>query len=375
MPIDTVEALVVDAGPRPWLFVEIRTTDGVVGVGEGSQSRVDRGVVTHVERLASRLRGRDPQDAVNSLVASLATDEFAGRASHAATSATEQALWDVIGKQLGVPCWRLFGGRVRDRVRAYANLALATASDHPDAFAHAAARAVAAGFSAIKIYPLGNFAGRDAHAGHRRGSNGVAIRAAVSRVRAARDAVGPDVDVLIDCSWSLRDADAVALATLLDDLGPYWLEEPFPGSDPQQLRDFRRRVNTRVAAGEQSLRPQAFRRLLEHRAVDVVMPDVKWVGGISTARAVAQMADAWDVEVSPHNMSGPIATAASAVVAGTSRATELLELPFADDEIADLLVGGDGVQLDQGHVVLDERPGLGVGWDPAAARRLGPPRT
>jgi galactonate dehydratase len=157
------------------------------------------------------------------------------------------------------------------------------------------------------------------------------------------------------------------LAALAHDYDLYWVEEPYAGSDPKRLRELATRlVRGRVAAGEQLHGRRGFGPLLQPPAVDVVMPDVKWIGGISEARAVCAAAASQDIEASPHNMSGPVATAASAQLAAVSPNVTLLEYCYGNTPWrADLVSGTEDVR--DGMLHLGDRPGLGVHWNEKAA--------
>lgn len=369
MRITRLSTVPVQAERRTWCFVEVETDAGLVGVGEASQSRGDAGVAEQVRRLEERLLGADALSAVTPLRAATFADPFAGRLVYAAASAVEQALWDLAGKALGVPCHVLFGGAVRRSVPLYANVALAVADHEPPSVAEAAARAVADGFAAVKIYPAGVFAaGPATEAGAADVSRRRFWAAAEARLAAVRDAVGPDVAVLTDWAWQVSPADAPRLASLAAAYDLYWIEEPFAGSDPDGLRELSARLSCgRVAAGEQLQGRRAFQRLLEPRAVDVVMPDVKWIGGIHDARVVCDMAAAHDVEASPHNMSGPVATAASAQLAAVSPNVTWLEYCYGNTPWRGALVCGTE-DVSDGSLHLSDLPGLGVRWDADAAR-------
>ncbi len=369
MRITRLSTVPVQAERRTWCFVEVETDAGLVGVGEASQSRGDAGIAEQVRRLEARLLGTDPLSAVTPLQAATFADPFAGRLVYAAASAVEQALWDLAGKALGVPCHRLFGGAIRPSIPLYANVALAVADHEPDSVADAAARAVTDGFRAVKIYPAGVFAaGPETEAGAADVSGRRFWAAAEARLAAVRDAVGPDVAVLTDWAWQVSPADGPRLAALAEAYDLYWIEEPFAGTDPVRLRELSAHASVgRVAAGEQLYGRRAYRHLLVPRAVDVVMPDVKWIGGIQEARFVCAMAAAHDVEASPHNMSGPVATAASAHLAAVSPNVTLLEYCYGNTPWRGELVSGTEDVRD-GLLHLNDRPGLGVAWDPAAAR-------
>jgi galactonate dehydratase len=226
---------------------------------------------------------------------------------------------------------------------------------------------VADGFTAVKIYPAGVFAAGPAAQDGADVSGRRFWAAAEARLAAVRRAVGPDVAVLTDWAWQVLPADAPRLAALAHAYDLYWVEEPFAGSDPERLRELSARLGTgRVAAGEQLHGRRAFARLLHPRAVDVVMPDVKWIGGISEARTVCAAAASHDVEASPHNMSGPVATAASAQVAAVSPNVTLLEYCYGNTPWrAELVSGTEDVR--DGMLHLGDRPGLGLEWDAAAA--------
>src|SRR5262249_52406867 len=138
-----------------------------------------------------------------------------------------------------------------------------------------------------------------------------AMANAVSIVRELRAAIGPDIDILTDWTLAVLPKDALSVADAIAEYNVLWIEEPFVLGDPEELASFRQAIAPRLTIGEQLLKRSDFRPLLEARAADVIMPDVKWMGGILETRKLAAMADAFDVEIAPHNMSGPVATAAS----------------------------------------------------------------
>ena len=361
MKISRVEAIVAGRAPRTWLFVEIETDDGLVGVGEASQSRLDAGVVAAVANIGADLVGSSPLGLIEPRASALAANPFASRIGYAAESAIEQALWDLTGQALGVPVSTLLGGAVRDRVRLYANVSLAAHGTAPDHWAEAAARAAADGFTAVKIYPLGTSRSLGSTTPRQAADHAVAV------VREVRAAVGPDVDVLTDWAWSATPGEARSLAERLAPYDLYWIEEPFDGTDPAALAELKRVLRVRLAAGEQLCGSRALRPLLENRAVDVVMPDVKWVGGILEARKIAHMAEVFDIEVSPHSMSGPVNHAASLHLAAVSSRCDLMEYCYGSRPWRHDLVGG-AERIEGGYAVVPTDPGLGLRWDPAVAR-------
>lgn len=350
---------------RSWLFVEVRTDQGLVGLGEASQSRNDAGVIAEIDRLAPQYIGEDPLDLIERRHALLGWP-YVGRTLFAAVSALEQALWDLCGKRLGVPVYRLLGGRVRDRVRGYANIGYAAAGSNPEALAEAARSAVAEGYDAIKFYPFGMRPGTGADAKeHRRW-----ISEGVESVRAVRNAVGDEVDILVDLMHQFADCkEARSIAKLLEPCNLYWIEDPFVNEHPQQLAEFRSTTGCRLAGGAPTLSRDSWRALLEARAFDVIMPDVKWCGGMNELKKVAAMAEAFGVLVSPHNASGPIASAASVQVSLAISNFVLLEHAWRVPHWRAALCR-DSERIEGGYFTVADTPGLGIEFDVGVATQF-----
>ncbi|MCP5433364.1 MAG: mandelate racemase/muconate lactonizing enzyme family protein [Alphaproteobacteria bacterium] len=316
MKIERIETIVVDTGKgRTWAFVEIATDEGLVGVGEASQSRLDAAVVAQVKALEPLYVGHDPFALIEARARLLKRPD-AGRTLHVAVSSLEQALWDIVGKAVGRPVHELLGGAVREEIPLYANVAMAAESWTPEPVARWAKAAADDGFAAVKFNILPIDAGRGplrSHLGFAK-----AMDNAVAVVREARAAVGPHVRLLTDWSLAIGAKDAVRLADALEPYDLLWIEA---------LRARR----SRRARGLPPAHPPAphgrraasqgrgFPRAAQARAADCIMPDVKWLGGILECRKVAAMAEAFDVEIAPHNMSGPVATAASAAFSPARR--------------------------------------------------------
>ncbi|MGE0598019.1 MAG: mandelate racemase/muconate lactonizing enzyme family protein [Dehalococcoidia bacterium] len=365
MKIADISTVVVDAERgRTWLFVEVMTDTGEVGVGEASQSRFDAGVEMLVQQVKPLIVGQHPMDLIEPLRARFLHNPFADRTRYSAFSGIEQALWDLAGKSVNEPVRRLFGGAHSERLRLYANINAAQNGNSPDELARVAALPVAEGFTAIKMYPFaperGTVAGRPLSSAE--------MNLAVSRVAAVRAAIGPDVDLLTDWAWALTPADAMQMADRLTEFNLWWIEEPYVVADARALAELRNRIRTRLAGGEQLQGAYAFRSLFEARALDVIMPDVKWIGGMSEMRSVCATAATYDIEVAPHNMSGPVSTAAAAQVASTLRNFGILEYCWGSVPWRSELVRGTE-RIEDGHLVLSDAPGLGIDWDTATARR------
>jgi galactonate dehydratase len=356
--IATVCCHVIDTGGgRTWLFIQLTGVDGSTGWGEASQNRNDPAVVHEVERLASLYVGHHPLDLIERRQA-LARWAYEGKSLCAAVSALEQACWDLAGRALGEPVYRLLGGAAHEAVRAYANISLAAADASPEAQGEAARLAVAQGFDAVKL----NFGFRPRGPA---GSHAIGawMDGCIERVRAVREAVGNHVDVLVDLVHQLADLkEALAVARALEPFKLFWLEDPFPRDEPEMLAEFRRSVGPRVAGGAQLLHREEFRALLEARALDVIMPDVKWCGGILEMRKLAAQAELYGVTVAPHNFSGPVAAAASVHAAITM--PNLLALEFCLGRPAWRGALAQGTEhIEAGAFVRPATPGLGIDLD------------
>lgn len=366
MKISRIEYVVMDTGRgRTWMFIEVYTDDGLIGVGEASQSRLDKGVVAELEQLKPLYVGHDPFGLIEERARLLRRPD-ATRTLHCAVSGLEQALWSVCGQFVGQPVHRLLGGPVRNEIPLYANLASAVESWKPEPLAAAAAEAVREGFKAIKFNIFGVDNGRAPLSSPLDRSKAIAnARTIVKEVRAA---VGPDIAILTDWTLAVTPQEGRALADALGEHDLFWIEEPFVLGDPAELASFRRAIRPKLVVGEQLLKRSDFRPLLEARACDVINPDVKWIGGILEARKLAAMADSFEVELSPHNMSGPVATAASVHLSAVCPNLLTLEYCWHIPPWRHELVNG-AEQIVNGAIPLPTGPGLGITWDPVAARK------
>jgi galactonate dehydratase len=355
----------VGVGPRrTWLFVEVLTDEGLVGLGEASQSRNDAGVIRDLEQLRPQYIGHDPFDLIEGR-AHLLDWPYVGRTLFAAVSALEQASWDLIGKRLERPVYQLLGGKCREGLRAYANMGFALHEGTNEELARVAKDAVASGFTALKFYPFGERPGGSRDGGTDRRW----LELGLERVRIVREAVGPDVDILIDLMHQFFDfQEARQVARELETVGLYWIEDPFSSDDPQRLARFRREAQVRIAGGSPYITRREFGPLLEAQSFDVVMPDVKWLGGILAAKKAASMADVYDVACSPHNASGPVASAASVHLSFTLSNFSILEYAWAEPPWREELCRGTET-LVNGIFIPPTSPGLGIELDAKVAAK------
>jgi galactonate dehydratase len=336
-----------------WLFVQVLTDEGLTGLGEASQGGNDHQVAHTIEQeIAPKLLGQDPRepDAVLGRFRALGVS----RVGATAISGIDQALWDIAGQAYGQPVWRLLGGRVRSRIWIYANINRSTWDRSPQGFAENAKRAVAAGFRAIKLAAFDdvprNLDTPDAFA---------TINKGVDRVFAVREAVGSDVQVLLDCHSHFNAAWAIRVARELEPVRLFWYEDPVPRTDLDGLVRVRETIEQPVASGETLYGMGEFWKLFTRGAVDVAMPDVKHCGGIGELRRIAALGEPAHVQIAPHNPSGPVAMAATVQVAATMPNFTILEYAFGEVEWREALIEPAERFVD-GYYEVPDRPGLGV---------------
>ncbi len=359
MQITDVEPIVVHVNRRgDWVFLQVHTDEGPIGLGEASHNLNDTLVLATVEVFKQRLVGQSPLS-INAIRRDLARLE-GGRISHTALSAIEQALWDIMGQHLGVPIHALFGGAVRERLRLYANVNRHVQDRSPEGFARAARQAVDEGFTAIKIAPFDELRTPD----HIRTGPRATWRPGIARVEAVRTAIGDDVDLMVDCHGRMEPSEAILLGEILADYDLMWYEEPVPHIYPDQLAYITQRITTPTASAESVFGLEGFRPFLNQRTVDVLMPDVKHCDGLAELRDIANAARLNQQLIAPHNPSGPVATVATAHAVSTIRNFLILEYAWGEvDWRADLLLPREPIE--DGYLEVSKAPGLGYRLNPA----------
>lgn len=359
MKITDLKTFVVYAFRCNWVFVKLYTDAGISGVGEGTVEGREPPVATAIEELGRYLIGKNPF-AIEQHCEIMNRDSYwrSGVILRSALSAVEAAMFDIKGKALGVPVYELLGGRYRDRVKAYANGWFAGASK-PDQFARKAEAAAKAGFRALKFDPFGS-AYMQLEPGERRRTAEV--------VRSIRDAVGDDVDLLIEVHGRLDVPTAIRMAHKLAEFEPFWYEEPVPPESVQALAEVRSRIPIPVASGERVFDRFRFEEMMRAGAADVFQPDVCHVGGLLELKRICDLARTGYKPVSAHNPNGPVANAMTLQVAASTPNFTLLETMMTDVPWRGEVVHED-LQLIDGYMTLPDKPGLGVELDEEAAMR------
>ena len=362
MKITSIEPVVVKVNHRgDWIFVHVKTDEGIVGLGEASHSGDDALVLAAIAHFANVLQGEDATK-IESIRKRLSKPS-AGRIGHTALSAIEQALWDALGQKLGVPVHVLLGGAMRDRLRLYANINRHVRDRSPDGFATAAKQAVADGYTAIKIAPFDELK----EPNRVRTGPKAASLPGIERVRAVRAAIGDEVELAIDCHSRMDVSEAIQVGQALKSVNLFWYEEPVHHTHPGGLREVRQAVQTPIASAESIYGIVGFRPFLERRAVDVLMPDVKHCGGILEMKEIASAARMHEVLIAPHQPAGPVATAATLQAMVTIPNFYILEHAWGEVVWrAELLDPPE--QVVDGHLLLSDRPGIGHRLNPDMVR-------
>ena len=304
--------------------------------------------------------GADPFD-VERLAWRVQWEEYgrAGEIAQTALGCFDQACYDLMGQTLGVPVWRLLGGAFRDRVPAYAN-GWYQGDRSPESFADLARRVVERGYRGLKVDPFG---AATAELDHRQ------LGSAVDIIAAIREAVGPEVALMLEMHGRFTASTAVAAARALEPYRPEWIEEPVPPYQGASLRQVRAGTPLPIATGERLHVVAEFRELFEAGTVDVAQADLTHCGGLTGLRKLAGWAEAYGVLMAPHNVCGPVGTAANLHFAVACPNYKVLEHfnDFADPWVHDLVTGAPRVDERDGCFARPIAPGLGVTLDHAVA--------
>jgi L-alanine-DL-glutamate epimerase-like enolase superfamily enzyme len=341
-------------------ILRLETDDGIVGWGEGKNaagSAGTYGALVHLlnHEIGPQLIGRDPLD-INAIWETLyngVRHKAAAASGHAmpqlarrgltvaAISAVDIALWDIFGKWLGLPIWRLLGGGKRDRMPAYASGGWAPAETIGDQLSSYIENG---GFKAVKM---------------RVGAIDGAVKTSAARVWAARKALAPDVSIMVDAHGTFTVADAKRFAHMVADCDLAWFEEPVIGDDKPGMAELRASSSIPIAAGESEATRFAFRDLAMLRAADIFQPDLGFCGGVSEAMKIAALASAFNLRLTPHMWAGAPAFFAGLHVCAAAASSFIVEYSLgANPMLHDLIE--EGIDLKDGTIAIPDRPGLGI---------------
>lgn len=349
MKITAVKPLLIDR----YLFVQVHTDAGIVGLGESGTWGYLEASAQAVKTFAAYLVGQDPGRIEHHWQYMYRSSHFRGAAIMGAISAIDIALWDIAGKHFGVPVYQLLGGKCRDKARVYGHVFGRTTEQLVQGCLDAKAR----GFTAIgHLTPFLD----ESHDVPYFKTHAAKISDAVETVRRYREAVGNDVDLCIEIHRRMAPAEAVVLARGIEQFHPFFYEDPILPDNFDAMALVAQNIQIPIATGERLHTIYEFEMLLRRGAVQYVRPDVCMAGGITHSKKIAALAEAHHVGVVPHNPLSPVSTAACLQLAACIPNFALQEYPIGEDRPpkSEIVIGAP--RLENGFLLISDAPGIGV---------------
>lgn len=353
MKIIDIKPFVVDCFRTNWVFVKVYTDEGVAGVGEGTLEYKEKAFLGALEHIREYLLGKDPMQ-IEQHFHNIYRDAYwrGGPVLMSALSAVEMALWDIKGKALGVPVYQLLGGKCHDKVRIYVNGWFSGARE-PEEFGQKAKEAVMRGVTALKWDPFGksylDISNQD-------------LDKALRCVAAVREAVGDQVDLLIEGHGRFNIPTGIKIAKELERFKPMFFEEPVPPDSLESLKAVRDKSPVAISAGERLYSRWDYRRFFDMMPADYIQPDISHAGGIMELKKIAAEAECRYIPFAPHNPSGPVANAATLQLAATCPNFCILEIMYSDvtwrKDVTD-----ENLTYADGFITIPDKPGLGIELD------------
>jgi len=345
------------------LFVKIYSNQDIVGHGEGVDATP--GTYYLVKTFGDRLKGKNPLN-VNRLFEDLRKGGFFEGAQSgmyvAVLTAVETALWDLAGKALGLPVYQLLGGKFRDKIRVYMDTALyQNKLPEPKDFAAAAKEAVGMGYTAVK-FDLDQANDPNKYDKYNWTASPAEVQRMYDQMAAAREAVGPNIDICADMHGRYDGITGEKVAKILEPLNMMWLEEPIAAENTDAYKKITQSTSTPICAGENHYLAYGFRPLLEDGAVDIIMPDLQKAGGLGEAQRIANLANLYYVPFAPHMVASFLGAMASCHVCASVPNFMILEwqIYFEKDPMFKEIITYDGTMVKDGFITLSEKPGIGV---------------
>ena len=352
MKITDVKTLVMGTSWRNLTFVKVETDEGLTGISEVRMNNRTDALVAYIDGAKRRhVIGSDPFN-TEDLYQRLFRDDYgrAGEIVATGISVIEIACWDIIGKAVNQPVYRLLGGACRDKIKAYAN-GWYRVERSPEEFHAAAKRVLEKGYRALKFDPFG--------AGYYELSYEEKWKS-VELVEAVRDAVGPDVEILVEMHGRFSPYMAIEISAELEKFQPSWVEEPVPPDNIAALAKASEKINLPVATGERLHNKYEYRELINLQAADILQPDITQTGGFLETKKIAAMGDMCYMTVAPHNVGGPVSTATALHFAACTTNFKIQE-HFNDFSEAWVKEAATGCpEVIDGYFSLPNGPGLGM---------------
>ncbi len=350
MKVTDIKIFNVDCFRTNWVFVKVYTDEEIDGVGEATLEYKEKALAGAVEHIKEYLVGKNPL-IIEKHWHDIYRDAYwrGGPVLMSALSAVEMALWDILGKTLGVPVYQLLGGKVNDKVRIYVNGWFAGAKE-PEEFGQKAAEAVKRGVTAMKWDPFGksymNISSAD-------------LDKALKCVAAVREAVGDGVDLLIEGHGRFNIPTGIKIAKELAPFKPMFFEEPVPPDSLEALKAVHDQSPVAISAGERLYTRWDYRRFFDSMPADYIQPDISHAGGIMELKKIAAEAECRYLPFAPHNPSGPVANAATLQLAANCPNFCILEIMYSD-VVWRKEVTNEALHYEDGYMFISDKPGLGI---------------
>lgn len=353
MKVTDIKIFAVDCFRTNWVFVKIYTDEKIDGVGEATLEYKEKALIGAIEHIKEYLVGKNPLD-IEAHWHNIYRDAYwrGGAVLMSALSGVEIALWDILGKYLGVPVYQLMGGKVNDRVRIYVNGWFAGAKT-PQEFGEKAKNAVQKGITAIKWDPFGS--------SYLEISN-KELNTALECVARVREVVGDCVDLLIEGHGRFNIPTGIKIAKELEQFKPMFFEEPVPPDNLEALKAVRDKSPVAISAGERLYTRWDYKKMFDLMAADYIQPDVSHAGGIMELKKIAAEAECRYIPFAPHNPSGPVANAATLQLAASCPNFAILEIMFSDVEYRKNITT-ESLNYSNGFMKISDKPGLGIEID------------
>jgi L-alanine-DL-glutamate epimerase-like enolase superfamily enzyme len=372
MKITDVKATAIKGFGGDWIIVRVFTDEGIVGYGETFPTWAGQGPALKllIEWMKTLLVGLDPTN-VDAVVLKLYQRQMYRGISTAgllttAISGIEIALWDIASKALNAPLYKLLGGKHRDKIRVYCDFH-GGEQDDPVAFAERAREVVEKKFTAIKMdVDLASWRGTQEY---HHPLTPAELHRIVTLVAAVRQAIGPEIELALDCHSAFDLPAAIALARALEPFELLWLEEPVPPRNMEALATVASSARTPICVGENLFTRYEFRELFEKRAAQIIMPDIQKTGGILESKRIADLAGLYYVPFAPHCVVSPIGTMGSVHLCASVSNFLILEYHMIDVPWWQELAQTDAPLVQDGYIQVPETPGLGITLDEKKIRR------
>ena len=350
MKITDIKVYITDAYRTNWTFIKVETDEGLHGWGEASLGTQEMALSGCVEDLKRLIVGRNPFE-IEKMRFEVYRDIYwkGGPVLMSAISGIEMAMWDIMGKYFNTPVYTFFGGKIRDKVKMYANGWFSGAKE-PHEFAEKARKTVALGVKALKWDPFGK--------SHMTITN-EDMQKAIDTVGAVREAVGNKVDLLIECHGRFNPYTAIEISKELAPFKPMLMEEPCPPDNISAIAQVKKKSQIPVSAGERVYSIYGFEDLFAKNAVDIAQPDMFHAGGMAETKKIAAMAESKHIPVSFHNPSGPVSNTAILQLAAATPNFLIHEIMINDGSFRKNITNEE-VVFDDGYILINDKPGLGI---------------